>query len=123
MRDNPTVEQILAANVMLSEKDTAREYWSPTTDHAIELAAIEDQEVRVMRGNELFLEWRQANLNENARCKALNEMAKTRFDLEVKDLKERKDTINKIVGEIIEDMTKASRGKIEKYSVPVELRP
>ena len=51
VRDNPTVEQILAANVMLPEKDTAREYWSPTTDQAIELAAIEDQEVRVMRGN------------------------------------------------------------------------
>ena len=67
MRDNPTVEQILAANVTLPEKDTAREYWSPTTDQAIELAAIEDQAVRVMRGNELVLEWRQANLNENAR--------------------------------------------------------
>ena len=48
-----------------------------------------------MRGNELFLEWRQANLNENARRKALNEVAKTRIDLEVKDLKERKDRINK----------------------------
>ena len=36
------------------------------------------------------------------------------------DLKERKDTINKIMGEILEDMTKASRDKIEKYSVPEE---
>ena len=35
-------------------------------------------------------------------------------------MKERKDTINKIMGEILEDMTKASRDKIEKYSVPVE---
>ena len=42
-------------------------------------------------------------------------MAKTRIDLEVKDLKERKDNIN-----INKDMTKASRDKIEKYSVPVE---
>ena len=32
-------------------------------------------------------------------------------------MKERKDTINKIMGEILEDMTKASRDKIEKYSV------
>ena len=64
----------------------------------------------------MFLQWRQANLTENARHKALNEVAKTRIDLEVKDLKERKDTINKI----LEDMTKASRDKIEKYNVPVE---
>ena len=76
-------------------------------------------EVRVMRGNELFLEWRHADLNENARRKALNEVAK-RIDLEVKDLKERKDTINKITGKILEDMTKASRDKIEKYSFPIE---
>ena len=52
--------------------------------------------------------------------KALNEVSKTRIDLEVKDLKERKDTINKIMGEILEDMTKASRDKIERYSVPEE---
>ena len=50
----------------------------------------------------------------------MNEVSKTRIDLEVKDLKERKDTINKIMGEILKDMTKASRDKIEKYSVPVE---
>ena len=68
----------------------------------------------------MFLEWRQANLAENARRKALNEVSKTRIDLEVKDLKERKDTINKIMGEILEDVTKASRDKIEKYSVPEE---
>ena len=105
VRDNPTVEQILAANVMLPEKDTTREYWSPTTSQAGELAAIEDPEVRAMRGNEMFLQWRQANLTENARRKALNEVAKTRIDLEVKDLKERRDTINKIIGEILEDMT------------------
>ena len=49
----------------------------------------------------------------------MNEVSKTRIDLEVKDLKERKDTINKIMGEILEDMTKASRDKIEKYSAPV----
>ena len=35
-------------------------------------------------------------------------------------MKERKDTINKIMGEILEDMTKASRDKIERYSVPEE---
>ena len=35
-------------------------------------------------------------------------------------MKERKDTINKIMGEIFEEMTKASRDKIVKYSVPVE---
>ena len=50
----------------------------------------------------------------------MNEVAKTKIALEVKDLKERKDTINKSMGEILEDMMKASRDKIEKYSFPVE---
>ena len=52
---------------------------------------------------------------ENSRRKALNEVTKTRIDLEVKDFKERKDTILKIMGEVLEDMTKASRERIEKY--------
>ena len=60
---------------------------------------IEDLEARAARSNELFLQWRQARLDENARRKALNEVAKTRIDLEVKDLKERGDTINKIMGQ------------------------
>ena len=42
-------------------------------------------------------------------------MAKTRIDLEVKELKERKDTIGKIMNEILEDMTRTSRERIEKY--------
>ena len=49
----------------------------------------------------------------------MNEVSKTRIDLEVKDLKERKDTINKIMGEILKDMTRASRDKIEKIKVKV----
>ena len=120
VRENPTIEQILTNNVMLPEVDTAREYWTPTVEQNIQLATIEDQAIRATISNAMFLEWRQANLAENARRKALNEVAKTRIDLEVKDLKERKDTINKIMGEILEDMTKASRDKIEKYSVPAE---
>ena len=63
----------------------------------------------------MFIAWRQAQLLENARRKALNEVTKTRIDLEVKDFKERKDTILKIMGEVLEDMTKASRERVEKY--------
>ena len=77
-------------------------------------------ELRAARSNVMFLEWRRANLDENARRKALNEVAKTGIDLEVKDLKERRDTINKIMGESLEDMTKTSRDKIEKYMKPIE---
>ena len=39
----------------------------------------------------------------------MNEVAKTRIDLEVKDLKERGDTISRLMGEILEDMTKSLR--------------
>ena len=45
-------------------------------------------ELRAARANAMFLQWRRANLDKNARRKALNEVAKTRIDLEVKDLKE-----------------------------------
>ena len=71
--------------------------------------------LRTMRSNQLFLARRQKRLDEKARRKALNEVAKTRIDLEVKDLKERGDTINKIMGQILEDMTKTSQERIEKY--------
>ena len=49
----------------------------------------------------------------------MNGVANTRIDIEVKDLKERRDTMNKIMGEILEDMTRASREKIEKYTAPI----
>ena len=52
---------------MLPEVDTAREYWTPSVEQAIQLAAIEDQEIR--NSNAMFLEWRQANQAENARGK------------------------------------------------------
>ena len=58
-------------------------------------------------------------LEENARRKALNEVAKTRINLEVKDLKERSGTISKIMGAVLEDMTRSSRDKVEKYQLPL----
>ena len=100
---------------MLPDVDTTREYWVPTPEQAVELAFINPRAAQDARRNELFIAWRQAQLLENSRRKALNEVTKTRIDLEVKDFKERKDTILKIMGEVLEDMTKASRERIEKY--------
>ena len=97
------------------QHDSTREYWNPTIEEQAALNAIEDEAARTLLSNQLFLTWRQGRLDENARRKALNEVAKTRIDLEVKDLKERGDTINKIMGQILEDMTKTSRERIEKY--------
>ena len=115
VRDNHGLDQILEANVIIPEVDTAREYWVPTIEEQAALNAIEDEAARTLLSNQLFLIWRQGRLDENARRKALNEVAKTRIDLEVKDLKERGDTVNKIMGQILEDMTKTSRERIEKY--------
>ena len=56
-----------------------------------------------------------ARVDENARIKRLNEMTKTRLDLAVKDQRERKDTIGKIMGVVLEDMAKSSRDRIEKH--------
>ena len=52
---------------------------------------------------------------ENAEIKRQNEIMKTRIDLEVKEIRERKDTISVLMGKILEDMSKTSREKIEKY--------
>ena len=76
VRENPTVQQILTSNVMLPEVDTTREYWTQTVEQNIQLATIEDQAIRATISNTMFLEWRQANLAENARRKALNEVSK-----------------------------------------------
>ena len=97
VRDNYTLDQILEADVMLPEVNTAREYWTPTPEQNAELMLIEDLLIaRTARSNELFLQWRQDRLDENARTKALNEVAKTGIDMEVKDLKELGETINKL---------------------------
>ena len=72
-------------------------HWTPTPEQNAELMLIEDLLIaRTARSNELFLQWRQDRLDENARRKALNEVAKTGIDMEVKDLKERGETINKL---------------------------
>ena len=83
------------------------------------MVAIEDVRARAAMENAMFVAWRRAMQEENARRKAQNEVAKTRIDLEVKDLKERGDTISKLMGEILEDMTKSSRDKVEKYMLPL----
>ena len=109
------IAQILAANPMLPDVDTAREHWVPTEAEQTELDAIAQRPAREARATQLYLVWRQAQLQENARRKALNEVAKTKIDLEVKDFKERGDTKSKIMGEVLEDMTRASRDRIEKF--------
>ena len=109
------VDQILAANPMLPEVDTARDLWVPTPEQVAELNTINQRVVREARRNEMYLDWRHFQLEENARRKALNEVAKTKIDLEVKDIKERADTVSKIMGEVLEDMTKTSRERIEKF--------
>ena len=109
------IDQVLAANPMLPEVDTAREHWVPTAEQTVELNAINPRVARDARRNEIYLAWRHVQLEENARRKDLNEVAKTKIDLEVKDIKERADTVSKIMGEVLEDMTKSSRERIEKY--------
>ena len=96
VRANPTIEQILVANVMLPDVDTTREYWIPNPEQAAELAAINPRAAQNARRTEMLIAWRRAQLMENARRNTLNEVTNTRIDLEVKDFKERKDTILKI---------------------------
>ena len=109
------MDQVLAADPMMQEVDTAREHWVPTAEEQAELNTINPRVARDARRNALYLEWRHVQLEENARRKALNAVAKTKIDLEVKDIKEREDTISRIMGEVLEDMSISSRDRIEKY--------
>ena len=42
VRENPSVEEILAANAMQPEVDITREFWVPSPEQAASLVAIED---------------------------------------------------------------------------------
>ena len=55
--------------------------------------------------------------------KAQNEITKTRIDMETKVLQERQDTISKLLGDVLEDLTKASLDKIEKCIKPAVVAP
>ena len=113
---NPFDEEgALAALQILPELDATREYWRPTAEEAQELAAIKPRVARDQRRDEMFFAWRTARLAENAEIKRQNEITKTRIDLQVKENKDRKDTISVLMGAILEDLTKTSRDKIEKY--------
>ena len=83
---------------MLPDLDATRDFWIPTAEQIAALAAIEDAGQRAAAESAMFVACRRATLEKNARRKALNEVAKTRNDLEVKDLKERSGTISKIMG-------------------------
>ena len=93
--------EILAVDAMQPEVDATREYWVPA------LAAIEDAGARAAMETTMFVAWRRAMLDENARGERHRTRSPRlrRIDLEVKDLKERSDTISKITGEVLEDMT------------------
>ena len=117
-----TAEQILARHRMLPDLDTDREFWLPTAEQTTELEALANRP-RATKETEFYLAWRQARQQENARRKAQNEITKTRIDLETKVLQERQDTISKLMGDVLEDLTKASLDKIEKYVKPAVVAP
>ena len=117
-RKQANEEEVLAGLQILPEDDTAREFWRPTPEEAAELATINQRDPRDARRDEMFFAWRAARLVENAEIKRQNEIIKTRIDLEVKEIRERKDTTSVLMGKILEDMTKASREKIEKCRLP-----
>ena len=88
-RENHTVQEILDNDMMLPDLDATREIWIPTVEQTAALTAIEEAGQRAAAENAMFVAWIRVTLEENARRKALNEVAKTRIDLEVKDLEER----------------------------------
>ena len=63
----------------------------------------------------MYFAWRTARLAQNAEIKRQNEITKTRIDLQVKEIKEMRDTVSVLMGAILEDITKNSRDRIEKY--------
>ena len=55
IRENPTVEEMLAANAMLPEVDTTREFWVPGPEQAEGLAAIKDAGARAAIETAMFV--------------------------------------------------------------------
>ena len=55
VRVNPTIEQILEANVMLPDVDTTREYWVPTPEQTAELADSDRVTLKLGSGVGLML--------------------------------------------------------------------
>lgn len=113
-------EEELAALQILPELDVAREFWRPTAEQLEILAGINQRARKDAMRDDMYFAWRAPRVEENARIKRLNEMTKTRLDLAVKEQRERKDTIGKIMGAVLEDMTKSSRERIEKYRRELE---
>ena len=71
VRETPTVEE------MKPEVDATREYWVPTPEQVTALAAIENAGARAASETTMFVALRRAMLEDNARRKAVNEVAKT----------------------------------------------
>ncbi len=113
-------EEELAELQILPELDVAREFWRPTPEQVEILAGINPRVRKDAARDDMYFAWRAPRVEENARIKRLNEMTKTRLDLAVKDQRERKDTIGKIMGAVLEDMTKSSRERIEKFRRELE---
>ena len=82
-----------------------------------ELVATPQTAQKDARRLQFFTAWRQESVQINAQRNAQNEVTKTRIDLEVKDLKERKDVIGKKMGEVLEDMSKGSRDRVKYVKV------
>ena len=78
----------LAALQILPELDVAREFWRPTAEQVEILAGIAQRARKDAMRDDMYFAWRAPRVEENARIKRLNEMTKTRLDLEVKDQRE-----------------------------------
>ena len=52
-----------------------------------------------------------------------DEITKTRIEFETEVLQERQDAINKLMGDVLEDLAKASLDKIVKYIKPAVVAP
>ncbi len=115
VRNPANEEEVLAGLQILPELDAAREFWRPTAEEAEELATINPRVARDQRRDEMYFAWRTARLAQNAEIKRQNEITKTRIDLQVKEIKEMRDTVSVLMGAILEDITKNSRDRIEKY--------
>ena len=120
VRNHGNGEEELAELQILPELDVAREFWRPTPEQVEILAGINPRVRKDAARDDMYFAWRAPRVEENARIKRLNEMTKTRLDLAIKDQRERKDTIGKIMGAVLEDMTKSSRERIEKFRRELE---
>lgn len=100
------------------EVPTSKDCWVMSAEQIVELSALQGL-AAVNREREMFAEWNEEQLKKNAKIKTANENNKKRRDEIIsRGGDTRRNTIGKIIGDILQDMSVDSRRMVEGWKRP-----